>query len=133
MLAQKLCIVITGIPKNCQPHTACASAKPLRSHHRHRKECQHLSACATAGCTCLPEWNYTSSLGNHFHITTGCANSDNDFPMPWCQVDPATCEHSPIASTGEIFWDYCYNQDDKITINTGAACVHVSPVYIANL
>lgn len=133
MLAQNICIVTTGIPKNCQHHNACASAKPLRSHHWHRKECRHLSACATAGCTCLPEWNYTSSLGNHFHITTGCANPDNDFPMPWCQVDPATCEHSPTASTGEIFWDYCYNQDDKITIDTGAACVHASPAYIANL
>ena len=114
-------------PGNCQHYSACPGAQPLHSHR------WHPSACAVAGCTCLPEWNYTSSLGNHFHITTGCANPDKDFPTPWCQVNPATCEHPPTASSGGIFWGYCYNQDDKITIDTGAACVHACPVQVANL
>lgn len=74
-----------------------------------------------AGCRCLAEWNYTSSKGNTFHITNGCTNPDADQPVPWCMVDPATCTHEPFAaSTGA--WDYCYNADDTITIDTGASC-----------
>lgn len=73
-----------------------------------------------AGCRCLKEWNYTSTKGGTFHITTGCSNPDGDQPVPWCMVDPTTCVHQPfVASTGS--WDYCYNVGDTITIDTGAS------------
>ena len=74
-----------------------------------------------AGCNCLPAWNYTSLQGNRFQITSGCANPDNDSVLPWCPIDPSTCTHSPAAFTGRLTWDYCYNLDDKVTIDTGAA------------
>jgi hypothetical protein len=76
-----------------------------------------------AGCQCLREWNYTSSKGNLFHVSSGCANPDGDQPTAWCMVDPATCSHEPIASPGGGFWDQCYAAGDSVTIDTGAAPV----------
>ena len=81
-----------------------------------------------AGCACLPEWNYTSIQGNHFHITSGCANPDNESALPWCSVDPTTCTHTPAAMSGRIDWDYCYNLDDKVSIDTGAGPVSPCPL-----
>ena len=78
-----------------------------------------LSSGLSAGCACLPQWNYTSIQGHQFRITSGCANPDNDSALPWCPVDPATCTHTPAAFMGRLYWDYCYNVDDKVTIDTG--------------
>ena len=83
-----------------------------------------LRACLRAGCACLPEWNYTSLQGNNFHITSGCSNPDNESALPWCPVDPATCIHTPAALSGRLYWDYCYNLDDKVTIDTGVGRLH---------
>ena len=67
----------------------------------------------------MKEWNYTSIKGNQFHISTGCANPDGDFAMPWCQVDASTCTHPPFAASSHLSWDYCYAADDQITVDTG--------------
>ena len=77
-------------------------------------------SCFCAGCQCLREWNYTSSKGNTFHVSSGCANPDGDQPVPWCMVDPTTCAHEPIAAETGGFWDQCYSAGDSITIDTGA-------------
>ena len=67
----------------------------------------------------MKEWNYTSIKGNQFHISTGCANPDGDFAMPWCQVDASTCTHRPFAASNHLSWDFCYAADDRITVDTG--------------
>ena len=78
---------------------------------------------ALAGCQCLPEWNYTSTRGNLFHVSTGCANPDGDMATPWCFVDRSTCQHEPFESTVGV-WDQCYSLGDTITIDTGAPLLH---------